>query len=453
MEEGEYKNEKYEQMTSHPVEKLVCKLAIPSIIIMMISAMYNMADTYFVGKLGTSATAAVGVVFPLMALIQAIGFFFGQGAGNFISRALGAKDSKKACQMAATGFFSAFIMGAIIAVIGTIFIRHLSLSLGATETILPYSKEYMRFILAGMPFMTSSIVLNNLLRFQGSAFYGMIGMVSGAFLNIGLDPLFIFVFKMGVSGASLATMLSQMTSCVLLFLGCMHGENVRIYPKNFLPRWSSYKEIIRGGTPSLLRQSLNSISVICLNHAAAAYGDAVIAAISIVNRFVMFSSSALLGFGQGFQPVCGFNYGAKLYGRVKKAFWFCIKVVSAALVVLAITSFIFAPEIIAIFRKDDPEVIKVGTISLRLQCFTFPLLGWVVINNMMLQTTGKAVSASIMAFARQGLFLIPFIFILTPLLGVFGIQLCSPISDFCTFLLSIPISIYALRGMKDNKKL
>jgi putative MATE family efflux protein len=437
---------KFEKMTTYPVEKLIGQLAVPSILIMMITSMYNMADTYFVGSLGTSATAAVGVSFSLMAIIQATGFFFGHGSGNYISRALGAQNTGDAERMAATGFFSAFIIGSVITTTGLLFINPLTRLLGATDTILPYALDYLGFILLATPFMVCSLMLNNLLRFQGSSFFGMIGMISGAVLNIALDPLFIFVFGLGVKGASLATMLSQMVSCILLFtITNVVKQNVHILPRNFTPKIRLYKEMARGGIPSLLRQGLLSLATILLNRAAGGYGDAVIAAVSIVNRVVMLASSALLGLGQGFQPVCGFNYGAKRYDRVKKAFWFCLCLSTVIFIILAVVCFIFAPDIIAQFRKDDPQVITIGALTLRMQCFVFPLAAWIILNSMMMQTMGKGLAASILAFSRQGLFLIPLLCILTPSLGILGIQLCMPIADVCTFLLTLPLGIRVLR--------
>ncbi|MDR1626756.1 MAG: MATE family efflux transporter [Spirochaetia bacterium] len=444
---------RYEAMTTKPVEGLVLRLAGPSLAIMMISAMYNMADTYFVGSLGTSATASLGISFSLMALVQAVGFFFGQGAGSFIARALGAQDNENASRMAATGFFSSFIAGALIAAVGLVFLTPLCALLGATPTIMPYARQYLQFILLGAPFMTSSLTQNNLLRFQGSSFYAMLGMVSGAVLNVGLDPLFIFGLDMGVRGASLATMISQMVSCgILFFVSCRQKESIGISLKNFSPRWTVYREMLRGGFPSLLRQGIASIAVVFLNRAAGGFGDAVIAAVSIVNRVVLFATAALLGFGQGFQPVCGFNYGAKRYDRVKKAFWFCMKICSSALVVFAALGFVFAPEIIALFRRDDPEVIRVGVLALRVYCFPFPFLGWVILNNMMMQVIGKAVPASILALSRQGLFLVPLVFLLERWLGVLGIQIAMPIADFCTFLLALPLGLGILRGMKEGSE-
>ncbi|MDR0400340.1 MAG: MATE family efflux transporter [Treponema sp.] len=440
-------------MTAAPVEKLVASLAAPAIVIMMMSALYNMADTYFVGALGTSATAAVGVSFSLMAVIQAVGFFFGHGAGNYISRALGSRHTADAEIMAATGFFTAFIIGALIGLGGSLFLEPLARFLGATETILPFAKDYLRFILAGCPFMVSSLMLNNLLRFQGSAFTGMIGMISGAILNIGLDPFFIFVLGLGITGAALATMISQTLSCVFLFLLCRRGRGtIRIRPKNFKPSPARYADIARGGTPSLLRQGLMSLSAIFVNRAAGLHGDAVIAAISIVTRVVMMINAAVLGLGQGFQPVCGFNYGARRYDRVKKAFWFCVRLTVVLLCLLGLGSFIFAPSIVALFRRDDPAVIRVGALALRFQSCVVPLGGWIVLCNMMLQTMGKALPASLLAFSRQGLFLIPLLFVLAPALGVLGIQLAAPVADLLTFLLALFLGIRTLRkDLADEK--
>jgi putative MATE family efflux protein len=436
-------------MTEAPVERLVCSLAVPSVTIMLISALYNMADTYFVGSLGTSAVAAVGIIFPLMAIIQALGFFFGHGSGNYISRRLGAQDLEAAAKMATTGFFSALIGGSLLAVLGLVFLEPLCRVLGATPTILPYARQYMGFILIGAPCMAGSLVLNNQLRFQGSAAYGMVGMISGAVLNILLDPLFIFGLGLGVGGASLATAISQFTGCGILILGCSRKDNIPIRPGNFAPGLERYAEMVRGGLPSLFRQGLGSLAAIGINHFAGAYGDEAIAAITIVNRVTMFAASGLIGFGQGFQPVCGFNYGARLYGRVKKAFWFCVK--SSFLVLLGIAGVVFicAPRVIALFRRDDPEVIRIGALALRLQCISFPFTGWVVLCNMMMQTIGKPVEASLLAMSRQGLFLLPFLFILSPLLGLLGIQLCQPASDLAAFLFSIPLAAKILNQMRE----
>ena len=444
--------EKRKYLTEEKIPTLVLNMAVPSIISMLITSFYNMADTFFVGQIGTTATAAVGVIFPLMSIIQALGFTFGHGSGNYISRKLGQGEVEDAKKMAATGFVSALIAGAIFGLVGLLFLDGLIGILGATPTIAPYARQYAMYILIGTPFMASSLVLNNQLRFQGSAFFGMIGMGVGAVLNIALDPLFIFVLDMGVSGAALATILSQIVSFCLLLRGCTRGGNIAISLKNFSPSWARYKEIARGGTPSLLRQGLGSVATICLNFAAGIYGDAAIAGMSIVTRVLQFANSAIIGLGQGFQPVCGFNYGAKLYGRVRKAFWFTVSLAFCVLLIGSIVGIAFAPQIIAIFRKEDLEVIKIGALSLRLQCIFLPLSAFVVGSNMMLQTIGKPVKASISAAARTGLFFVPAILILPQFFGLLGVQMSQAVADLCSFVLCVPLAGTTLLEMKRLEK-
>jgi putative MATE family efflux protein len=407
---------------------------------MVISAVYNITDTFFVSTLGTSQVAAVGIAFPLMAIIHAMGFFFGQGSGNYMSRALGAQDTENASRMAVTGFVSGFAVMAIIAIMGLLCLGPFVELLGATETIRPFATEYIFVILLASPWMVAATVLNQQLRFQGSAAIAMTGMLSGAILNIFLDPLFIFVFGLGVKGAAIATLISQMTSLlILLCYGTTRKSNIPIKLKLFSPSVSRYAEMFRGGIPALLRQSILSIATIIINHCARPYGDAAIAAISITMRLCMFANSIMLGFGQGFQPVCGFNYGAKLYSRVRKAFWFCVRFCFTGLLLISLAMAIFAPHIIALFRKDDLDVIAIGTRGLRLNCISLPFMGAVIMVNMMTQTMGKAMEASIVALARQGMFLIPSLFILSPLLGLVGIQLATPISDLASLIIVIPI--------------
>ena len=371
---------KFQELTGRPVGHLVCKMAVPTIISMMVTACYNMVDTYFVGQLhSNSATGAVGVVFSLMAVIQAVGFFFGHGSGNYISRQLGRHETADAEKMAATGVTLAFLAGCGILALGQIFQTPLDRLLGSTDTILPYARSYLRIILLGAPYMAASFVLNNQLRFQGSAAYGMVGIAAGAVLNVGLDPLLIFGLNMGVAGAALATILSQLASFCMLLLGCARGGNLRIRLKNLCFRRDLFLEIGKGGLPSLCRQGLASIATICLNRSAGLYGDAAIAAMSVVSRAMMLAQSALIGFGQGFQPVCGFNYGAGLYHRVKEGFRFCVKWSTVFLTAVSMLGLVLAPHIIAVFR-NDPEVIAFGARALRLQCLAFPLCGVIVIS-------------------------------------------------------------------------
>ena len=444
---------KFKQMTEPPVERLICKLAVPCIISMLVTSFYNMADTFFVGMLeSNAATGAVGVVFSMMAIIQAVGFFFGQGSGTFISRALGQKNYDEANQMAATGFFSSLAVGLLICIAGQIFLEPLAYLLGSTDTILPYTKDYLRVILFGAPWMVASFVLNNQLRFQGGAMYAMVGITTGAILNIILDPLLILpqFMNLGVAGAGWATIFSQFVSFCLLYLGCSKGSNIRIRLRNFRLRWYYFVMIFKGGLPSLARQCLASLATICLNHAARPFGDAVIAAMGVVQRIAMFGASTMLGFGQGFQPVCGFNYGAKLYDRVKKGFWFCIKISTAVLTAFAVAGFIFAPQLIALFR-NDPDVIACGTAALRFQCISFPMHGWIVMSTMMEQSMGKTVSATFLSVARQGLFFIPLVLILSATLGILGIQMTQACADALTLLCAVPIHIHIMRNMQQQK--
>jgi len=442
---------KFQKMTTQNVGSLICSLAVPCIISMLVTSFYNMADTFFVGMLkSNAATGAVGVVFSMMAIIQAVGFFFGHGSGNYISRVLGQKNYTEASIMAANGFFSALAAGLLILIGGQLWLDELALFLGSTETILPYTKEYLRVILLGAPWMTASLVLNNQLRFQGSAAYGMVGITCGAVLNIALDPLLMFGFGLGLAGAGWATILSQFVSFLVLLRGCSRGGNIAIRLKNIRLEGRYFLQIIRGGLPSLARQGLASLATICLNHAAKPYGDVVIAAMGVVQRIMAFGASAMIGFGQGFQPFCGFNFGARLYDRVKKGFFFCIKSSLGVLVAISAVLYLFAPQLISLFR-DDPDVIAFGARALRLQCLLFPAQSWIIMSNMMQQVIGRTASATFLAMARQGIFLIPAVFGLTALWGSIGIQLAQPVSDVVTLSCSVFLQLRVLRTLDRQK--
>lgn len=442
--------DKHVMMTTAPIPKLIGSLAVPTIISMLVTSFYVMADTYFVGKINTQSTAAVGISFSIMAIIQAFGFFFGHGSGNYISRRLGAKDYENAEKMASTGFFYAFFSGILIAVIGNIFLTPICVTLGSTETILPYAEKYLGIILLGAPFMASSLVLNNQMRFQGNAVYAMIGIIVGAALNIALDPILIFILDMGVAGAAWSTVISQICSFMVLMYMDSKGTNIKISFKNFTPTFGFLKEITFGGIPSLSRQGLASISTIMLNVAAGSYGDAAIAGMSIVTRICMFINSFVIGFGQGFQPVCGFNYGAGLYTRVREGFWFCVKTGVVFLAICSIIGYIFAPEVVSWFRKDDPLVIEIGARALRWQLITLPLGTWVILCNMLLQTIRIPGRALVLSSARQGLFFIPLILLLPHFLGLQGVEMCQATADFCSFILAIPLTVPVLKRMRKD---
>ena len=425
----------YTYLTQAPVHRVIITMAIPTIISMLVTGLYNIADTFFVGKIDTQATAAVGVVFSLMFFVQAMGFFFGHGSGNYISRELGARRHENAIKMASTGFFSSFLVGVIVLILGEIFLTPLSLMLGSTPTILPYTEDYMQVILLGAPFLTSSLTLNNQMRLQGNANFAMYGIVTGAILNVVLDPILIFTCGLGVSGAAWATVIGQAVSFVILFLMTRRGENIAIHFRNFSPSLQRYKEIFYGGSPSMMRQGLACIATMSLNLAAGVYGDSAIAAMSIVGRIAMLSFAVVIGLGQGFQPVCGFCYGAGLYDRLKEAYKFTVTIGTSFLIVLAIIGWMISGTLIGVFR-DDPEVIAIGVVALRWQLCVFPVNALILASNMLAQTCRKPWRANILAAARQGLFFIPLIFILPSYFGLLGVEMCQAVIDVLSFMLT-----------------
>ena len=436
-------------MLNEPVSRLISRLALPSIISMLITSIYNMADTFFVSQLGTSASGAVGVIFSAMAMIQAISFTIGMGSGTNVSRALGAGKDDEARTFCSVGVITAFLTGVVLAALGLSSLDWLVRFLGATETIAPYAKAYATYIFYATPFMMSSFVMNNLLRFQGLAMYGMVGITTGGILNMILDPILIFGLNLGTAGAAIATGISQTVSFTILLIMCNTRPGaISISLRRFRPTLRMYGRILYNGLPSLGRQGIASVATVMLNTAAGVYGDAAIAALSIVSRFVMFINSAVIGFGQGFQPVCGFNFGAGRYSRVREAFRFSVKVATLILVVLVAVFLPLSRNIVTVFRPDDPDVIRIGTLAMQLQLATMPLWGFITMSNMFTQSIGYGVRATIIAAARQGICLIPMLVILPRTLGLLGIQAAQPVADVLSLALSIAIVGGILRQMK-----
>lgn len=444
------RQDNYTFLTQAPVRRVIATMAVPTIITMLVSSLYNIADTYFVGQLDTQSTAAVGVALPVMFFIQAFGFFFGHGSGNYISRELGAKRHANAARMASMGFVCSLAMGALIAAFGLAFISRLALWLGSTPTVLPYAKQYLGITLLGAPFMSASFTLNNQMRLQGNAAYAMYGIVSGAVLNVVLDPIFIFGLHMGVAGAALATVVGQVVGFALLVAMSHRGENIGASIAKFRPSATLLKEIVYGGSPSLSRQGLGCVAVALLNIAASDYGDAAIAAMSIVSRITMFVMAVVIGLGQGFQPFCGYCYGAGLYARLRQGFWFTVSVGTAFLVFCAAVGLSLPREAIALFR-DDPDVIGIGAKALTWQLVFYPLNGLIMTGNMLLQTIRKPIRANILASARQGLFFIPLILLLPRCFGLLGVEMCQAWSDALSFIIAVPIVRSAFADMKKTE--
>lgn len=437
----------FDKMTNTPVSRLIIKLSIPAIISMMVTNVYNLVDTAFVGQLGNSASGAVGIVFGFMAVLQAIGFMFGNGSGSIISRLLGAKNTEQASKIASTGFFFTLLFGAVVAIISAFVLKPLVMLLGSTETISPYAQTYISYILVAAPFITASFTMNNLLRYEGKATLGMIGLIVGAVLNIAGDPILMFGLNMGIAGAGLSTCISQIIGFfVLLSMFLLHKTQCRLSVKLIVPKF--LPEIIGTGLPSLLRQGLNSLSTVVLNNCAAVYGDAAVAAMSIVSRVIFFTFSFALGVGQGFQPVCGFNYGAKKYDRLKTAFYFSVMLAEIIVVVMSVGLILFPGEIVRIFR-DDNTVMEIGNRALVLQGIAQLFLPFCMITEMALQSVGKKLGASVLSTLRNGLFFIPLLLILSNVRGLSGIQEAQPLA---VTLAVIPSAILAVRFFRELPK-
>ncbi|MGO5373934.1 MATE family efflux transporter [Bifidobacterium thermophilum] len=433
-------------MTGAPVRGLILALCLPAVISNLVTTAYNLADTYFIGRLGTSQSGAIGIAYSVMTVFQAFGFFFGNGSGNSMSRELGKRNNERAARLLAVGFCGAVLGGLALAILGLSTLPHLVVVLGSTPTISPYAIAYLTPILIAAPMVCGSFALNGLLRYQGLSLYGMIGLVSGALLNFIVAPLLIFVAGLGIAGAGIATAVCQTISFIILVTFAVRRGVVRLDLRNGKPDMLLVREIIGGGMPSLLRQGAGSLATTCVNLAANPFGDAVIAAMAIVMRIMLAINSIIIGLGQGFQPVCGYNYGAGLYRRVKEGYWFCVRLSTIALVIIAVAVAVLAPDIIGLFRSD-PQVIAVGTVALWMQCCTVPLNGFAMMSNMMQQTMGKTVIASFVAVCRLGLFLAPAALILAHCFGVPGVQAAQSVSDIISFIVTVPLQVHILRSL------
>ena len=440
----------YKKMTETPVARLIIGLGIPTTISMLITGIYNLADTYFVGALGESQQAATGILFTLQSIIQAIAFMLGHGSGTFVSKALADKDTKSATRYVSTAFFTGIGVGLILSVSGLLFLNPLLRLLGSTETILPYARNYGFWVLTACPIMIGSLILNNNLRYEGKAFYAMIGLTTGGILNIFGDYLFVHVCNLGVFGAGMATAISQLISfSILLFLYLRMAQST-ISIRSVSRNAHEYLSICKVGFPSLIRQGLNSISGGLLNNLTKPFGDAAIAAMSVVNRFSSLVMFVGLGIGQGFQPVASFNYQAKKYRRVKKGLIFTTTFVFCMLSVLASLGFIFAEPIVYLFQ-EHPAVREIGVPALRYATIGILFLSLSVPVNMLYQSIRRAGIASLLSLLRSGAIFIPVLLILHRLLGLTGIQLAQPAADVITGLASIPFMLYFLKATPNDE--
>lgn len=447
------KSAQYIKMMETPISKLVLSLSVPTIISMLVTSLYNMADTYFVSHLGTDASAAVGIVFSVQSLMQAVGFGLGMGSGSLISMYLGRRDSKTAQKYASSSFAAAFVFGIILLIIAVLDIDNMMLLFGADKNTLPYTRDYGFFILVGAPLMCSSFTLNNTLRSQGKAKLAMIGLTTGGILNILLDPIFIYDrwLGFGTKGAAIATILSQSVSFCILFCLLKFGDNeVKLDLKTVSTKISDYFLIIKTGLPTVCRQGLASVATTLINRQARIYGSAVVAAVTISTKIYLIVRNAVIGIGQGYQPVSGYNYGAKRYDRVKKSFW--VATFYGTIIVIAAT-FVFyflSDDLIKLFRKDDFDVIKFGSLGLRFYCLSLPFMAYSTYVNQLFQSLGKVKRATFLAACRNGIFYIPLVYILAGLFKIKGILLVQPIADVLTFAVSIPFNILFFKELDSE---
>lgn len=429
-------------MLETPIHTLILSLAAPTIVSMLVTSIYNMADTYFVSQLNTSASGAVGVVFSLMAIIQAVGFTVGMGAGSIASRLLGQDRGEEAHTYSSSGVLAALVVGLAMAALGQAFRGDIMWLLGSTATIYPYAMDYAFYIVLGAPVMILSFTLNNLLRWQGKANLSVFGLATGGILNIILDPIFIYGFDMGIGGAGAATLLSQCVSLTILSSFFLLGKSeLRVSPACISRSPRTYLAILKQGMPSFFRQGVLSVATMALNYNAKLYGDAAVAALSIVTKVFMLIQSIVIGFGQGFQPVLGYNYGAGRLDRVKEAVWFSVRTCTVILTVGAVAGFVLAPHIITLFRRDDAMVIAIGTRAFRWQCLTLPLGAVLVFANMFFQSLGKSWRAVILAVCRQGLY-IPLVYLMTGCFGLTGLERTQAVADLLAFLLSAGVMVH-----------
>lgn len=429
------------------VKKVLIALAVPSIIGMVANGIYNVVDTIFVGRLGTTAIGAVSIVFPFFMIIAAVGLAVGVGAGSYISRLLGMGRKDEAEKTAMTAVVTVIGLGIAFSAAGQLWLEPILKLFGATETILPQAIEYSRALLVGAPIIMLKMTLNHILRAEGSAKASMVALIMGAVLNIILDPLFIFTFNLGVMGASAATVLAQACAAAYQFWFFLSGRSyLQLTFLRLQPSLSIYGQMIKIGSPIFITQFLNSAAMAMINTAAAPFGDGAVASMGIVKRVMSLAMFALFGFSQGFQPVAGFNYGARNFARLHEAIRYSLRVTTTFALAFTFVFVLFAERIVAVF-SSDPEVLSIGSWALRAYAAPFAFLGYQLVYFALFQALGKAVPAAILSFARQGLILIPLILVLPRFFGLDGVILAQPGADALTAVIT------AFLAAKINRQL
>ena len=427
-------------MLNEPIHRVIPKMAVPTIVAFLITSIYSLADTYFVSSLGTNATAAVSVNASLDQLIMMCGSMLAMGANSYIARLLGKGEDEKASRVLSTAFFAAFAIGAGLLIFGNLFMVPMVRLLGATPTCEAYSIDYASYVLLAAPFMASNFVMNQCLRSEGSATLSMVGMGFGGILNIILDPIFIFTFDMGVAGASLATAISKTVSfCILIFPYITRRSLLHLSIRNFRPTREIISEIVTVGSSSMFRNGLAVVAGILLNTLAGNISDSVLAGIGVCTKIMMFPFSIILGFGNGFQPVAGFNWGAKRYDRVRESYRFSSKVAFWGGAVMAAICILFADKLIILFAGTDEEMRRIGAFAIITQSIALPIHAWVAIVNMYCVGLGNAKGALVLSTARQGSCFLPILYPLAWIFDAWGVGSVQALADVLTLVLAIPI--------------
>ncbi len=446
-------NQRQLMMANEPIHKIIPRMAVPTIIAFLINSIYSLADTYFVSSLGTNATAAVSVNASLDQLIMMCGSMLAVGANSYIARLLGQGDQKKASQVLSTSFFSAAALGTLLMVFGILFMTPMVRLLGATPTCEEYSVEYATYVLMAAPFMACNFVMNQCLRSEGSATLSMIGMGIGGVINCILDPIFIFNLDMGVAGASLATAISKWISfAILVFPYITRRSVLRLSIRNFHPSRDIVSKVVSMGSSSMFRSGLAVVTGIMLNDLAGNISDSVLAGIGVTNKIMMFPFGIILGFGNGFQPVAGFNWGAKRYDRVEESYRFSSRVALIGSVVMAVILAVFADPIIVLFAGTDLEMRKLGALCMVTQCIALPIHAWVAIVNMLCVGLGNAKGAFLLATARQGSCFVPILYPLAWAFGAYGVASVQALADLLTLALAIPIAVSMTKKIRQTKQ-
>lgn len=449
MQDEQKQEQRRSMMLNEPISRVIPKMAIPTIVAFLINSIYSLADTYFVSSLGTNATAAVSVNSSLDQLIMMCGSMLALGANSYIARLLGKGDDKKASRVLSTAFFTAFAIGALLMAFGISFMTPMVRLLGATPTCEQYSVDYATYVLLAAPFMASSFVMNQCLRSEGSAMLSMIGMGFGGVLNCVLDPIFIFGFDMGVAGASLATAISKLVSfAILLFPYITRRSVLHLSVFNYRPSKDIITEIVSVGSSSMFRSGLAVVASIMLNDIAGNISDSVLAGIGVSTKIMMFPFSIILGFGTGFQPVVGFNWGAKQYDRVKESYGFSSRVALLGSIIMGVIVAVLADYIIVLFAGEDLEMRKIGALCIRLQCLALPVHAWVTVVNMLCTGLGNAFFAFLLAISRQGTCFIPIIYPLAYFFKANGVATAQAVADILTLVFAIPIIFTMLAKIK-----